>query len=131
MEIKELSSLKRHIGVATSKDQQADGTSSTSSSSSSLLGEGGGPIEPTFGGARCKLFELAECAECKVFLAYQLQPDQDEPSVWLYDPRNGKWHLLADSFCKYFRMMLVHLGLPQWQMCAANLQLPTWLEQVL
>jgi len=26
------------------------------------------------------------------------------------------WHFLAPNFGAYFRMMLVHLGLPQWQL---------------
>ena len=25
------------------------------------------------------------------------------------------WHLLADSFLTYYRLMLTHVGLPQWQ----------------
>ena len=142
MEIKDLASLKRHVGNG-GKDQQADcssssagGGSSTSASSSTSISTSdeasGKPniVEPTFGGSRCKLFELAECDECKVFLAYQLQPDQDEPSVWLHNFATARWYLLADSFVKYFRMMLVHLGLPMWQVCAAGLPMPTWIEQV-
>ncbi|XP_058795657.1 tubulin polyglutamylase complex subunit 2 [Phymastichus coffea] len=131
MEVKELVSLRRHVGVPinnNAKDQTVESTSSNTSVSSdevkSMI------VEPTFGGSRCKLFELAECAHCRIFLAYQLQPDQDEPSVWLYNTPTNRWHYLADSFSKYFRMMLVHLGLPMWQVCAAGLQLPTWLEQV-
>lgn len=34
--------------------------------------------------------------------------------VWFLD-RSLRWHLLAESFLFYYRMMLVHLGLPQWQ----------------
>ncbi|KAJ8680639.1 hypothetical protein QAD02_016426 [Eretmocerus hayati] len=148
MEIKELSSLKRHIGTAntsnpstSSKEQQADIGStagpSTSISSSCVTDESkctnpcNTGVEPTFGGSRCKLFELSECGDdCRVFLVYQLQPDRDEPSVWLYNSSEDRWYQLADSFVKYFRMMLVHLGLPLWQKCAAGLPLPTWIEQV-
>ncbi|OXU20379.1 hypothetical protein TSAR_007370 [Trichomalopsis sarcophagae] len=134
MEIKDLSSLKRHVGSVTSgKDQQAENSGSSSSSATTSTADEvkalTSLVEPTFGGSRCKLFELAECADCRVFLAYQLQPDQDEPSVWLHSSTTQRWYQLADSFSKYFRMMLVHLGLPLWQMCAAGLQLPTWLEQ--
>ncbi|KAL7287925.1 hypothetical protein TKK_0017985 [Trichogramma kaykai] len=165
MEIKDLASLKRHTGMPISKEQQqqqqqqhaesssgsgGDSSAEASSSSGSIASGSSNQseshkrscpplVEPSFfGGSRCKLFELAECGQdCRVLLAYQLQPDQDEPSVWLY--RGGgdssvttgrRWYRLADSFCRYFRMMLVHLGLPQWQICAAGLQLPTWLEQV-
>ncbi len=34
--------------------------------------------------------------------------------VWYLD-RASDWHFLAPSFTQFFRMMLVHLGLPQWQ----------------
>ena len=34
--------------------------------------------------------------------------------VWYLD-RAYDWHFLAPNFTTYFRMMLVHLGLPQWQ----------------
>ena len=127
MEIKDLSSLKRYTGVPTTSREQQIGETSTSKSTT----DGKNPIvEPNFGGSRCKLYELAICADCLVLLAYQLQPDQDEPSVWLYNTKTNCWYRLADNFSQYFRMMLVHLGLPQWQICAAGLQLPTWLEQV-
>ena len=34
--------------------------------------------------------------------------------MWYLD-RAYDWHFLAPNFTTYFRMMLVHLGLPQWQ----------------
>ena len=37
------------------------------------------------------------------------------PQVW-YRDRAYDWHFLAPNFGAYFRMMLVHLGLPQWQL---------------
>ena len=37
------------------------------------------------------------------------------PQVWYMD-RAYDWHFLAPNFGAYFRMMLVHLGLPQWQL---------------
>lgn len=134
MEIKELSNLKRHVnsGNVTFKENDcsctccSNNTTTTTTTTTSL-------IEPSFeSSSRCKLFELAECTDddCKVFLVYQLQLDQDEPSVWLYSCKKANWHRLADNFLKYFRMMLAHLGLPLWQTCAAGLRLPTWIEQV-
>ncbi|XP_011505911.1 PREDICTED: tubulin polyglutamylase complex subunit 2 [Ceratosolen solmsi marchali] len=153
MEIKELSNLKRHSNVkgnsccCTSTNTSASTSYSSSNSSSSnnnnkndnengtylqqTSNESKLPvIQPSFTDSRCKLFELSECADCRVFLTYQLQPDQDEPSVWLYNTTTNQWYRLADNFIKYFRIMLVHLGLPLWQMCAVGLQLPIWLEQV-
>ena len=37
-----------------------------------------------------------------------------EGSVWFLD-RSLQWHFLADTFLEYFRLLIVHLGLPQWQ----------------
>lgn len=48
-------------------------------------------------------------------------------SVWLIT-REGAWGWLSDSFTQYFRMALVHLGLPGWQAAFANLPLIPWAE---
>lgn len=48
-------------------------------------------------------------------------------SVWLAT-RDGAWGWLADSFTHYFRMALVHLGLPSWQATFAGLPLLPWAE---
>ncbi|XP_072353336.1 tubulin polyglutamylase complex subunit 2 isoform X2 [Scyliorhinus torazame] len=34
--------------------------------------------------------------------------------IWFLD-RALYWHFLSDTFTAYYRLMLVHLGLPQWQ----------------
>lgn len=47
--------------------------------------------------------------------------------MWLAS-REGAWGWLADSFTHYFRMALVHLGLPGWQASFANLPLIPWAE---
>ena len=111
MEVFNLASLKRFVG---SKEQQA----------AAELRHHEGPQVPSFD-PRCKLFEIAQCGESKVILA-----DQEGPGIWLYHPGKSQWHYLADSFTKYFRMMLVHLGLPLWQYCVTGIPLPTWVEQV-
>lgn len=79
---------------------------------------------------RCKLFEIGQGDSCKVLMAYHVRVDQSEPEFWLYREDADDWHRLTDNFTKYFRMMLVHLGLPMWQKCIAGVQLPTWVEQV-
>lgn len=48
-------------------------------------------------------------------------------SIWLIT-RDGAWGWLADSFTQYFRMALVHLGLPGWQAAFCNLPLIPWAE---
>ena len=37
-----------------------------------------------------------------------------QPEIWFLD-RSPEWWYLASSFTDYFRMMIVHLGLPLWQ----------------
>lgn len=162
MEIRELKDLKRFHPPKDHQPQQQ-----VASASSSLENLESTPttdetdydprlIKPNFSNPRTKLFEMADCDDAKVILAYHVLPtDQDEPSIWLYHPEdeenrpddsstastssktpsskiasNCQWHRLSDNFTRYFRMMLVHLGLPQWQVCAAGLKLPIHLEQV-
>lgn len=45
-------------------------------------------------------------------------------SIWLLDTGNS-WHFLADDFSSYFRMVLIHLGLKQWQLKFTNAGLTT------
>ncbi|XP_034945674.1 tubulin polyglutamylase complex subunit 2 [Chelonus insularis] len=117
MMINEFAALKKFVG---NKDQQAEAESKSHDD-----------INVPSLGARCKLFEIDQCGTSKVLLVYNIRPDLDsEPSIWLFHEDNvGKWYHLSDSFTKYFRMMLVHLGLPLWQHCAVGLDLPTWVEQ--
>ncbi|CAK9812369.1 Tubulin polyglutamylase complex subunit 2 [Anthophora quadrimaculata] len=82
----------------------------------------------------CKMFEIARCFPesglSKVYLVYRMKPDAEPPTLWLHREDINRWCHLADNFTVYFRMMLVHLGLPLWQCCVAGLSLPTWVEQV-
>jgi tubulin polyglutamylase complex subunit 2 len=41
-------------------------------------------------------------------------PTANEPEVWFLD-QSDDWHFLAATFTEYYRMMLLHLGLPFWQ----------------
>ena len=34
--------------------------------------------------------------------------------VWFCD-RAGTWYFLAKNFMRYFRLLVLHLGLPNWQ----------------
>lgn len=118
MNINEFAALKRFVG---SKEQQADADSKCPDDT-----------DLPFFNSNCKLFEIDQCGNSKVFLVYHVRIDLDtEPSIWLYHETNTSsgWHKLADNFTKYFRMMLVHIGLPLWQICAAELSLPMWVEQ--
>ncbi|KAF4524981.1 hypothetical protein B566_EDAN011909 [Ephemera danica] len=100
-----------------------------------------GPI-PNFG-TKCKIFELDPCQGLgKVCLVYQnpgniSNPPKDafqdlgidQPKVWLLD-RCFEWHFIAEDFTTYFRMMLVHKGLPQWQFKFTPIGLTPWAEQM-
>lgn len=115
MEIGNLLSLRRFIGT---KEQQLKGESCDED-----------PWMPNFGSSY-KLFDIGQCNDSKVFLVYKTSPDQEEPRIWLHHNSSNQWYHLADNFTKYFKMMLVHLGLPLWQYCAAEMSLPMWVEQV-
>lgn len=147
MEIGKLSSLKRYLGHG--KDRQSGTTTS-------LATEEGGDNEPEVeilvGGSTedvvagnstrihavnprgSKLFEIARCfptsSDGKVYLVYTSTAEQTAPEIWLHRETADRWYHLADDFTRYFRMMLVHLGLPVWQCCAVGVPLPTWVEQV-
>ncbi|XP_047544533.1 tubulin polyglutamylase complex subunit 2 [Vanessa atalanta] len=75
---------------------------------------------------KSKVFELDNCRNIgKVCLIYT----GGCWSIWLAT-REGSWGWLAHSFTHYFRMALVHLGLPGWQAAFANLPLIPWAEQL-
>ncbi|XP_006559778.1 tubulin polyglutamylase complex subunit 2 [Apis mellifera] len=82
----------------------------------------------------CKMFEIARCFPeseiAKIYLVYRIKPEMESPTIWLHRENTNKWYRLADNFTIYFRMMLVHLGLPLWQCCVAGLSLPAWIQQV-
>ena len=52
----------------------------------------------------------------KVALVYSRKEigSKEIPEVWFQD-LSGKWNFLSSSFLVYFRMMVAHLGLPNWQ----------------
>jgi hypothetical protein len=54
-----------------------------------------------------------------------------EPAVeiWFLD-QSFQWHYLAPTFTHYYRMMLFHLGLPQWQYRFTPFGLSSWAEQM-
>ncbi|KPJ11914.1 Tubulin polyglutamylase complex subunit 2 [Papilio machaon] len=75
---------------------------------------------------KSKVFELDTCRNIgKVCLICT----NGSWSIWLAT-REGAWGWLADSFTYYFRMSLVHLGLPGWQAAFTNLPLIPWAEQL-
>ncbi|XP_020706197.2 tubulin polyglutamylase complex subunit 2 [Athalia rosae] len=114
LEVGALAELKRFVGT---KEQQSEAEASLPQNSD----------VPSLS-SKCKLFELGQCGPSKVYLAYT--GSESDPGIWLHDEKSARWFQLADNFTKYFRMLLVHLGLPFWQYCAVGLPTPTWVEQV-
>ena len=100
---------------------------------------------PQFG-LRWKIFELDGCEGAgKVCLVFPPRSDgaqidesgnihvdltPPDPQVWFLD-RAFEWHYLACNFPTYFRMMLVHLGLPLWQMRFTSMGLPPGARQLM
>ncbi|XP_041464510.1 tubulin polyglutamylase complex subunit 2-like [Lytechinus variegatus] len=72
---------------------------------------------PSFGPSS-RVFELDPCQGCgKVCLVYRnTKPGTpaEVAEIWFLDTAL-RWHFLTSTFAQYFRLMMVHLGLPQWQ----------------
>lgn len=43
--------------------------------------------------------------------------------IWFLDRALG-WHYLAATFTDYFRLMIMHLGLPHWQYAFTDFGVP-------
>ena len=75
-----------------------------------------------------KAFEIdACCSHGKVCLVYESEQNTD-PKIWFLD-RAVRWHFLATSFMEYFRLMVMHLGLPQWQYAFTDIGLSPMSKQ--
>jgi hypothetical protein len=55
----------------------------------------------------------------RLALIYQGKDNQSKPQIWFQD-LSCKWFFIANSFTDYFRLMIVHLGLPHWQYAFTN-----------
>ncbi|XP_015421043.1 PREDICTED: tubulin polyglutamylase complex subunit 2 [Myotis davidii] len=74
------------------------------------------PEKPHFD-ARSVIFELDPCnGNGKVCLVYKKGKPAlaQDTEIWFLD-RALYWHFLTDTFTAYYRLLLTHLGLPQWQ----------------
>lgn len=106
---------------------------------SDIEDDGSGTERPTFD-SRCKIFELDPCdgygKVCLVYKENKTAPEYKKSAeivskvytsdymtyggtdpkieIWFLD-RALRWHYIADSFTSYYRLMIMHLGLPQWQ----------------
>ncbi|XP_039174664.1 tubulin polyglutamylase complex subunit 2 [Crotalus tigris] len=67
--------------------------------------------------SRSLIFELDSCSgNGKVCLVYKNTKPvvSPESEIWFLD-RGLYWHFLTKSFTAYYRLLITHLGLPQWQ----------------
>ncbi|XP_007497962.2 tubulin polyglutamylase complex subunit 2-like isoform X2 [Monodelphis domestica] len=85
------------------------------------------PEKPHFD-ARSVIFELDSCnGNGKVCLVYRrtqvlqcaLSTVAKESKIWFLD-RALYWHFLTDNFTSYYRLLITHMGLPQWQYAFTN-----------
>lgn len=99
-----------------------------------------GDLIPHFG-ETSNNFEIDNCnGYGKVCLVYKArrsdcidsvrdQNIKDQMSeIWFLD-RSLQWHYLTDSFQNYYRLLIAHLGLPQWQTLFTEDGLPPFLYQ--
>ncbi|CAL8336341.1 unnamed protein product [Merluccius merluccius] len=75
------------------------------------------PAVPHFD-SRSRIFELDSCGgNGKVCLVYRNCSQgvvAQQSHIWFLD-RSLYWHYLTPTFTSYYRLMLTHLGLPEWQ----------------
>ncbi|KAJ3602307.1 hypothetical protein NHX12_030066 [Muraenolepis orangiensis] len=75
------------------------------------------PATPHFD-SRSRIFELDSCGgNGKVCLVYKKCSQgvvAQQSEIWFLD-RSLYWHHLSPTFTAYYRLMLTHLGLPEWQ----------------
>ncbi|XP_004703018.1 tubulin polyglutamylase complex subunit 2 [Echinops telfairi] len=74
------------------------------------------PEKPHFD-SRSVIFELDSCnGNGKVCLVYKhgKPASARDVEIWFLD-RALYWHHLTDTFTAYYRLLITHLGLPQWQ----------------
>lgn len=76
-----------------------------------------------------RIFELDACEGIgKVCLVFNEVGNDFVMSIWFLD-RSLHWHFLCDTFLAYYRLMLMHLGLPQWQFAFTDIGLPQQSKQ--
>lgn len=90
-----------------------------------------GPNQPSFHPS-CRIFELDPCEElgkvCLVFRDCHLGCSNMKTEIWFLD-RSLRWHFLVPTFTSYYRLMLLYLGLPQWQYIFTDIGLSMQVKQ--
>ncbi|XP_064609475.1 tubulin polyglutamylase complex subunit 2-like [Liolophura sinensis] len=90
-----------------------------------------GGIKPRFD-STCKLYELDPCdgygKVCLVYKGCKIGTLDSKPDIWFLD-RALNWHYMCDSFTAYYRLMVMHFGLPQWQYAFTDIGLSSQAKQ--
>ncbi|OCU02747.1 hypothetical protein XELAEV_18008515mg [Xenopus laevis] len=77
-----------------------------------------GCLEQPHFDSRNVIFELDPCSSngkvCLVYKTSESGGAASDPEIWFLD-RALYWHFLTHNFTSYYRLLLSHLGLPQWQ----------------
>ena len=58
----------------------------------------------------------------RLALLYRGDVSKQNPQIWFQD-LSCCWYFIANSFTDYFRLMIMHLGLPHWQYAFTNVGL--------
>jgi tubulin polyglutamylase complex subunit 2 len=62
-------------------------------------------------------FEIdSEVKDGRMALIYRAST---KPQIWFQD-LSCKWYYIANTFTDYFRLMIMHLGIPGWQYAFTN-----------
>lgn len=107
--------------IITASGNKAQVKSTTSASASDAIP----PLNLT---TKSKIFELSTILEvAKVVMLYETP--ESTPRIYLLELETLKLQFLAESFCEYLRMAIVHLGLPYWELCFSTCcPLPSWTQ---
>ncbi|XP_025077169.1 tubulin polyglutamylase complex subunit 2-like isoform X1 [Pomacea canaliculata] len=127
------------IGQLQRLDLNSDAVSSTTPNVSILDPDSDddtdNPSKPKFSGG-FRIFELDPCnGYGKVCMVYRdskpttvLIAGEMTSEIWFLDRALG-WHYLAATFTDYFRLMIMHLGLPHWQYAFTDFGVPPQSKQ--
>lgn len=58
-------------------------------------------------------FSIDSAPDGNVCFVYK-NHENENPEVWFQD-YSCQWHYISEGFTEYYRLMIVHLGLPHWQ----------------
>jgi len=76
--------------------------------------------------SRVKLFELDDCngmGKVCILIRNNETVLNLDTEIWFMD-RSLRWFFITNSFCDYYRIMILNIGIPNWQYCFTKIGLP-------